>query len=779
MSAQDYFHELISNEMGLFAATCDMMFHSQVENGRNYLCAMNNIVEHYCQGRANISAEINYQIIYVPTGPEWARELLVRFLIHKFAFTSSTRLLTIAKQKTSGVMNVPEGLSGQRKQSKQLQAERDYFKKFKKLFEGKVVDQNNSAKTLFVVQEKDITTRKQDKNPWLGQLYSEDIINYDGHVLVTTSQSARDIESILKMNRDRLPRIENIFVFHSQNRGKITYSYNRDQLERLNRYGLGIKNCFIFYVSEQPFRLYHSIENIKYSLSSNLLNQEINRYDSFDGFISFSPDELDLLFKRKSHCSKFIIDSPERDIFTTDIDSFLGELSHNYRIKNLLSLAVSHKTQAVFLEECSKETGVSQLQILGPFLNYYRQLWREEIAPQILSQIEGSHLVAVVLPPAINVSFKSSIKESLSGENRKVYIADFDQLRNKLDADYVILFTFRYTDARYRTFPNSFDPLPLKPGQKGLIIINRLSHNSYYEWNQHFYDLDFNGFLYSAFRKDCIGWSKKKLQRPVMADILNNIDEAEADAREYLAEKCTVIFDNGKMKRLAADRVLYHDGNHYCISSLKELPFEEGMQLQLLDDLVEQIKDNLIKKTDSNLKSEVYLRREPVYGLNEEQIQSSIELWKFLLKRKVDAMGVNAAYEAVFPDEKEISLRGFEKWVDFDYPMILPRSRRSQNNLLRFLGFTLGSPYHRIILTKKLIKNNSTRLLNSQIESLLQSILTVNTVREDEFNDLFDKHSEILTLLEINSASEVNTLIDLLDISMKKVKSIAYDSDKA
>lgn len=47
-------------------------------------------------------------------------------------------------------------------------------------------------------KKKDIITRKQDKNPWLGQLFSKDLIGYDGHVLLTTSLNAEDIESLLK-----------------------------------------------------------------------------------------------------------------------------------------------------------------------------------------------------------------------------------------------------------------------------------------------------------------------------------------------------------------------------------------------------------------------------------------------------------------------------------------------------------------------------------------------------------------------------------------------------
>ena len=68
-------------------------------------------------------------------------------------------------------------------------------------------------------------------------------------------------------------------------------------------------------------------------------------------------------------------------------------------------------------------------------------------------------------------------------------------------------------------------------------------------------------------------------------------------------------------------------------------------------------------------------------------------------------------------------------------------------------------------------------MLNNQIESLLQSILT-SPVNDDSFDDLFDEHSEILTLLEINSASEIKTLIQLLDINLKPFIVIVYDSDK-
>lgn len=777
MGTQEKYQNLNSHETGFFSAVCDMMQHSKVADGRRFLCAMNNIVDHFYERKQE--GGINYQIIYVPTCPEWARELLVRFLIHKTAFSNAQHFINLAKKKTTGAMALPMGLSAKSKQYKQIAEERKYYAKFLKLFGEESLTNNSDSKSLFVVQEKDVVTRKQDKNPWLEQLYTTNLICNDDNTIVTNNLSAYDIENVFRKNRDNIPNIENLFVFHSQNRGKITFSYNLDQLDRLNQYGVGIKNCFVFYITERPFRLYYAKENVKSSLVANLLNREIKRFDDFDGFITFTPDELDLMFKREGLGARYIIDSTERDIFTAEIDSYLDELPHNYIVKNALSLAISPETQCYFIKECESETGISQSEVVSPFLNYYMQLWDDDIAFRILEQIENYHSVAFVLPPGIDNVYKKAIKKCFSSESRQIIIKDFNQLRDGLDEDFVVLFSFRYTDERYKTYPNSFDPLPLKKGQRGLTVINRLTHNRYYEWNKHFYEKDINGLLFSSFRKEKLGWSKKVLQKPIMPDILSDIDEAESDAREYLAERCMIVFESGRAKRLAADRVLYVNGGRYCFSSLKELPFEEGMKLQLLDELVSQIKDNLIKKSDSDLKSEGYIRRDPSFALTEEQINSNIELWKYLLKRKVDELGVEATYEAIFPNNKEISLRGFEKWFDFDYPMILPRSRKSQNSLLSFLGFKIGSPYHRVILTKKLIKNNNTKVLNSQIESLLQSVLTVSSVSDDYFVKLYEEHSEILTLLEINSASDVNILVQLLDINLKTVKSIKYDSDKA
>lgn len=777
MDTMQRFQNLINSEENLFSDTCEMMLHSQVNNGRRFLCAMNNLVEYCCSQSCKNKEGVNYHIIYLPTCPEWSRELLARFFIHKIAFTSSDEFISIAKRKAPSTIYLPEKIT--KKEITNLYEERAYYKKFLRLFDGKCLPENKYKKTLFILQDKDIVTRKQDKNPWLEQLYTNSLFKHDRNVVVTTTKTAFDIEDEIRGYQSDIPNIENIFVFHSQNRSRITNSYNIDQIERLNRYGVGVKNCFVFYITERPFRLYHALDNVKNSLTSNLLNREIKKYDDFDGFITFTTEELNLMFGRTNNGRRYLIDSSEREIFTAEIDSFLDELAHNYKIKNSLSLTFTEETQQEFMLECEQELGISNPGIIQPFLSIYKQLWDMEIKRTISSHIADCNTVAFVLPKWATKCQKEALKTAFSTNDRIISFVDFDDLKDGINTNAVVLFVYRYTDVKYKTFPNSFDPLPLRNGQIGLTVVNRLTHNRYYEWNNHFYDKTLNGLLYSDFRKDTIGWRKRILTRPILPDIFDNIDEAEADARDYMAERCTIQFESGRIKQLASARAIYDNGHNYSISSLKDLPFEEGMQIQMLDEIVVQIKDSLIKKSRNILKSEVYIRKDPAYGLSADEIASDVELWKYLLKRKVDATSAEDAYEAIFPSTKEISMNGFQRWLDFSNPMISPRSRKSQNNLLNYLGFNIGGPYHRVILTKKMMRNSDTRLLNSQIESLLQSILTVSIIHEEDFDDLFEAHSEILTLLEVRCAADINTLIELLDIDLKKVISIKYDSHKA
>ncbi|MFA7090087.1 MAG: hypothetical protein WC128_08735, partial [Bacteroidales bacterium] len=714
----------------------------------------------------------------IPGCPSWARELLARYLLHKISFLNDSSIVSYAKRKSKEQLELPMGVRASSRLGKQIFREWMYYRKIVNLFSDIQYSKERSAKSLFVLSENDIKTQKNDKNPWLSKLYSRDISS-DASAIVTTAMTAYDIEEqIADLEEEDIPHIENVFIFHNPKKGKITYSFNVEQINRLNQYGMGIKNIFVFSISERHFRLYYTIDNVKCRLLSELLKKEVKSFDAFDGFISFTQEESDFLFGRQPQRCTYIIDSPERDFFTVELDSFFDQIQHNYRIKNELSLAFTEESQRIFVKILKDEEGYIPSDILSAFFSYYVSIWLSTIIPAIEKFISDSHSIAFILPKACDWA-KAQLKMYFSRDGRRIDLKFIDDLKDGIKVDKIIFLIYRYTDKIYKSYPNSFDPLPISQGQQSLTIINRLTHNKYYEWNKHFYDRDFNGLLYSDFRRAKLGWKKCVYQRPLTPKIWSNIEEAEVDERHYEADKCTVIYSSGKEKEyFASTKVLFIDNEQkYRISQLKDISESEIKQILVLDELVEMIRESLLSKTKDNPQAEDFIRKDPKYGLSDDEIKSSIELWKYLLLREVNNKGLKTVYQEIFLANPEISLNGFSRWVDMDYPMILPRSRSSQNALLTYLGFSIGSPYHRIILTKKLLNINYSRTLNSQIESLLQSLLTKPLETKEDYGRLCENNSDILTILEVNNVVDANALKDLLEIKLKSINNIIYDQD--
>jgi len=778
MEVTSQFKQFVQKESSIFPAIVGIMIHSKKIEGREFLSAMNNIMDYTLKKPLSESNSINYQIIYIPSCPDWARELLVRFTIHKAALSFNHILLDKIKKSIRKDFLLPSDIT--KKEKNRIFDENRYLKRVDKEFSLLTIP-DNSIKSYILIKDNDIDTKKQNKNPWLESLFSNDITSRDYNVFLSGDKTAFILEDeikILARMSSPIPTIENIFIFHSANRGRLTTSYNYDQLQRLNRYGVGIKNCIIFSFSDQPFKLYYTIENVKYRLASGLLNKDVKTYNAFDGFLTFTQEESDYLFSSKGKQHTVVIDSPEREYFTLNIDSFFDQLPHNYRYKNALSLAFSDDLQQKFIDEISTEIGNFNSSVFVDFFNYYHYFWNENIKVRISTFLGNTKSVAFIIATETQQYVKEAIKKLFSIEYRKIDLYSIEDLKNGINADKIVVLQYRYTDKLYKSFPNSFDPLPLKNGQEAFVIINRLTHNNYYEWNKHNYDKSFNGLLFSTFRKDNLGWSVRNYQRPLLPDIRDYIDEAEVDNREYQTEKCIVYYKDSKPKEyLTSKRALYKHENKYEVSQLEDLATLKDIEIQILDEIVEQIRHLIVEKTEGNSKAEEYIRQDNRYKLAEEEIVSSIELWKFLLKRKIDELGAENVYNAIFPNVQEISYNGFLRWCDFDYPMILPRSRRTQNALLKYLGFELGSPYHRIILAKKLVNINNSRVLNSQIETLLQTILTKSIANEKDFEIIMDTNSDILTLLDIRNADDIKALIELLVFSLKTVTRIEYDQD--
>lgn len=760
MSLDDRFKALAEEEPPSFRPIVDAMFYDRKNVESRYLCAMNNIVD-WCLSRELTNERINLQVIHVPYCPAWAREMLVRFLIHKMAFTSNRTIIDIFKHEASRPLTLSAEIS-KRKDIKQARDRYQYRKAISKSFSGIDIPYNNH-KSLFLVKVQDVKALYKD--PWVKDLFTERMED-DRYNVVVSTDSSDFVETRISAIEDSesIPVIENVFIFHSSNRSNIVNYYNIDQLKRLNQYGLGVKNCIVFYFSDEHQGLYHTIENIKNRLATGLLKRQVRSYDEFDGFITFTSHEVDFLFHRQRDQYRYIIDCQDRPYFSIEVDSVLEQGPHNLKYKNALALAFSEELQNQFRDDVLKEIPDVKCDTFSDFFRLLEQVWDDDIRKKIELFLAESPQAAFIIPRETPETTRRALQSLF--ENCQIHFYSLEELKNGIEEDRIVVLQYRYTDKLYKSFPNSFDQLPVENHQWTLTLINLLTHNDYHEWNRFRYNRDHNGLLYSLFRKERLGWSKKDYQRPFTPDIKDYIDEAEIDSREYTAEKCIIQYVGGKQREYSScERVLYKQDGEYLVVEIKALALRETFELQVLDELAEQVKSLISKKTEGNSNSEKIIRSDQRHGLSEEQINSSVELWRILLRRRVDEIGIVKVHEEIVDRGSSISLNGLERWANFDAPMILPRSRKDQRILLTLLGFELGYPYHRIVLAKKMFSINHSRVLNSQIAKLLQHILTRGKAVDME--SLMDAHSDILTLLEVSCIDDIDALISLLEVELK------------
>jgi len=184
------------------------------------------------------------------------------------------------------------------------------------------------------------------------------------------------------------------------------------------------------------------------------------------------------------------------------------------------------------------------------------------------------------------------------------------------------------------------DQLTLNKKQEALIIINKLTHFSYYDWDIYGYRKSLNALLYSNFRKDILGWKYLKLSQPQSENIKNYLDEDdEVNNHNYQVEKCKVHFKGSiRAKELPlCENVIFSHNGKRSIDEIRTILELTDVDIQQLDEVTDIIKMFISQRIEENNNAELTVRKEPKYNLSLDEIKSTAELWKILLKRKVDS----------------------------------------------------------------------------------------------------------------------------------------------
>ena len=773
------FEYLVKTESSDFCSILDVMKHSKKEMGRQFLNLMNQILDYYLYSTRS-NEGINLQIIHIPTCEPWARELFLRFLIHKIALFHNKTTLERFKHESTKTITCSDN-----KETKRLQERNKYFRSVLKSFKNNQSIKSNDSTNLIIVKENDLRSAKDDKNPWLFE-YAVDVRKISDRRYNLCIDSDVDTNSLKSVyEEDEILSLENIFIF--QTRNKVTRTYSRNQLDRLNRFNANIKNCFVFSFSEEPFILDKIKAKVKSRLISIYNQTAVTKYDDFGGFITFNKYESDYIFKRESNTQTLILDPVEREYFSDEIEVFIEAITPNLRFRNQLCLCFNQKLQKEISVKISEFTPDFKPEMCSGYFSILSQVWSNTIAPTIKEFINNGSTVAFIVDKDTTVSTRNQIIELFQKQNTQFDFYSIDSLKNKkvkdlITADKIIIFQYRSPNGRFNYYPNILDQLTLNKKQEALIIINKLTHFSYYDWDIYGYRKSLNALLYSNFRKDILGWKYLKLSQPQSENIKNYLDEDdEVNNHNYQVEKCKVHFKGSiRAKELPlCENVIFSHNGKRSIDEIRTILELTDVDIQQLDEVTDIIKMFISQRIEENNNAELTVRKEPKYNLSLDEIKSTAELWKILLKRKVDSQSPLIVYNEIFkntPPTDRISLNAFNQWYNLDRDLILPRSNKDKKAILEYLGFEPTNAYRKIINKKKLSSINGSRKMNSLIENFLKDYLFSEN-NEETFNQCKNIYADLLELIDSNTLNDFVALKQMIiqEIDLKPVDSFEYD----
>lgn len=779
MSLHEKFKSVVNNSTDIFNRIIGVMHHSKKDAEKRLLCVVDKVVD-YCLSQLN-GEEINFNTIYIPCSHKSARQLCMRYLIHKAALTFNNKVIENARKISHSLLQIPENVRGGSRRYNNIREERRYWKSLVDIF-GNISMPNDNSISLFVVPESDVNAHNEDRNPCLSLLFSKKIeSNIKNNVVIMTGGIDDIVKRLkyLKKNGASIPSIKNIFIFHSRNRGRITSTYDIETLKSVNSaFKLGIKNCIILYISEKNFRLYDGWQ-IRTSLLEGFYHRKLTSED-LKRFITFTPMELDYIFNRE--CNKvdiFEVDDEERAEASSILDGALDDVSNRYMLEHLLSLSINDET----IDAISNHPDINGVHQMSIFFDYHKQLCDNKVIPQIKKYINRYTNIAVVVNDWVDDVYRDAVKKTFSENDISVKVVNYSEFKKDgVTADYVVFWMYRYTDIMYRSFPNSFDPLPLRPEQCGLVIVNKIVHK-FYGNNKHKYFSDLNLLLCSNFRSAVIGWgkyvNKDDFSRERFSMYIDGNEAYESDYKQKI-ESCQITFKNSRKSYILPLHSLVLYKQHECINvatlrTLLDEGLNSGIEIHIIDELVDKVKELINNKTLERKGLEMAIRRQSEYGLSQEEIDSDIELWRYLLRRKVQEVGVEKVFNDIFPEKA--GHNPIERWTNFDYEMILPRELADQKKLFQYLG--LNDTYYNIVRLKKKATIRNSRLLNRDISRLLIYVLTLQEeCNDDTFTIIKNEHHEILELIGVNDISSLNDLISLLEVKFKKITKIErYDRD--
>ncbi|MBR4326393.1 MAG: hypothetical protein IKP73_12790 [Bacteroidales bacterium] len=764
------------------------MRHTKSDDARRFLKVINCIVDYYIN-KPTENTSICYPIIYLPYSPQWAREVLLKFLIIKLSLYYNNDTRALLAKKTN--RNVNLGMGDDTHYKKYIYPCKQYLRKvFSNVTDNFLGESGH--KNMIVCAENDIRVPRADKNPFIKEFFGEpDDLFTEKNLIMDFSLDQGAIRSQLKKYRnEKNVLIDNLFLIYTNN-DKVK-SFESDALSRWNSaYHIGVKNCFVFYFSEKPFRL-NSIWNRGKQLSKNYLALTDKDFSQYKHYIVFDESETDYLFNRKNtYEHKYFPD--DQLMFKEVLGSLLDTAEYKIQERNKFALCLNSEISTLYKQYLSKEYTDYDEEDFQLSFEWQKGKVESEILPfiqDVVSQYVQNNRVAIVLDKKTDSDVKQALTSLFKSFKSDLVIQyyDYSALKpikgtgNGIKEECVIVLQYRphYVKQLYAKYPNSFDPYTVRNGQYICDVLQGFVFADMYLWDKYEYDKLKYQILCSEVRKMMFGricMPEKPTITKVTGVETDFSDESTSRGLTYVKG----VYENGqKFNILDSDYVICEVEGERRMARLNDLKREALLtsitKMQKLDEISAEL-GSIIEREKTKTDEREKIVRQTFFSLgkiSELERDSDVALWKILLKKKIESEGLKQAYDAVMnglkPNER-IQSNQFRRWADLEDKMILPLQKICQRRLFDYLGLLQNSPYLSIMRSKKLSAKRDTRSYNSMITNFL-----LRTLFSEIDNDLFEEinSSEINDVLQLTNVSELQAIVELLNekIHLNKIAKI-------
>lgn len=648
-------------------------------------------------------------------------------------------------------------------QEKKLRKERCLIREYLKAYKTLDIKSTLTPKSLInvkVIQDKYLS-ELLEKSPFL--LRIQELSDVNSYVVL----NLESFTSISKLKLNNIPIFkifENIILFDCEDRVQRFSQLNFQNLVNLNqRHGANFKN-FIVITFDNEWNSINSVRN-----KIDLIKDRFKIPDTSSYTILKS--EVDFLIERKES-SQLSIEFVGYDS-SNFWDTFVWEISireiyelRSIKLMNIYSICYTDEIKNYIIDELFSEKESSEL------ISSTTKLAMLELRDEDIEVLKEA--LSKTLDEIINSGIKSKVSDSLS--NNSVIVLDEAILRNQnllskirislgltnttkfntwsdlINSDLKELLILSYRDqGRY---PNYYFPslleLDLESECFAKAILPSFFFNHYYNWSKYNLYKEYHKLLNHPIREQHFEWNKLK----------NKIQELKPEQKLHIDWNLENEYSNSdqreifKIKLINQRSKIFHSSDFILFSEVNsDKPriervkwFYENIDLedtkykiQKLDELLDEFNpaERLIDTTQQEKELEI-IRKE--LGLESE---TAARIWKILLRKKADNIGVDSLYEELktlfIKNNIPLVRKSYfvDSWLNFETTSLMPRGNKVVKVLFDYLNLNIS---YRLILY---------RLKNASISGKIEATKKYSRLLKDLFFDgCFDEKAPLKSIIE-------------------------------